>query len=299
MIKNIEMAYDLGFLKYDPDDLIELNQLKNYSDREITIITTGSQGELMSALSRIANKKHSHIKLVEGDTVIISASVIPGNEKAVGNIVNKLLIMGALVQYEQGWGGEGIHVSGHASREELKTIINLTRPNFFMPIHGEYRHLLEHAELALELNIPKQHIMVARNGEIIKLGRNYIKKSGNIPAEPVYVDGRIHWDIGANLLKERTDLAQAGVVVVILKLSTDGYLMEEPRIIHRGFIYEKNAGNFSGKLNAHLEKTLENLRDAKRKKGLEGRIKNSLQKFLYTYSGRNPVIEVEILFEDI
>ncbi len=292
MLKNVELARQLGYLEYEENDLIPLNDLKFHPDNKIAIITTGSQGEPLSALTRIANKKHAHIKAVVGDTIIISASIIPGNERAVADNINKLMMLGAAVEINS---GNGIHVSGHASQEELKTIINITRPKFFMPVHGEYRHLVAHADLAIATDIQPENIIIAQNGEIIILDQNGYQKRGNIPANDIYVDGKTIGDIGSSVLKDRITLSENGIVFIVIVLSQDFFLAEAPRFVMRGFIFSKTAQAVYQEMELNIEKIVDKWRLGSRKKGLEHRIKSTLKKILFTLTGREPMIEVEII----
>lgn len=295
MIKNVELARNLGYLQFRDEDMFPLNELKFYDDTKVAIITTGSQGEPMSALTRIANGKHNQIKVLPGDTVIISASIIPGNERAVGDIINKLLLLGAQVEFNT---GNGIHVSGHASQEELKTIINLTKPRFFMPVHGEYRHLLSHAQVAEFANIPAENIMISMNGEIIIVDEKSIRKKGNVPVNNIYVDGKMIGDIGATVLKERAQLAENGIILVILIMNHDWLLIEPARFLMKGFIYSKTADQMIHEAQEAVEKVLIKWRQGAKKKGLESRLISSLKKFFQSRTGRSPFVEIELVFVD-
>ncbi len=252
MQKNIEIATELGYLKYKKDLIIDAKDTDKYTHKKLVVLCTGSQGEPMSALSRMAAGTHKHFRIGAGDTVIITASVIPGNERMVYSVINSLMQMGADVFYEH---DEEIHVSGHASQEELKLMITLTQPRYFLPVHGEYRHLKAHAQLAESLNIKPQNIIVAHNGDILELTPNRFEKKGNIPLSTVYVDGTYIGDTTDDIIAERKTLASDGVIVISIVIG-DGLLLYPPVIISRGFIGIKN-DRFIQVLQKELSNTIE------------------------------------------
>lgn len=252
MQKNIEIATELGYLKYKKDLIIDAKDIGKYTHKKLVVLCTGSQGEPMSALSRMATGTHKHFRIGAGDTVVITASVIPGNERMVYSVINSLMQMGADVYYEQ---DEEIHVSGHGSQEELKLMITLTQPRYFLPVHGEYRHLKAHAELASSLNIKPQNIIVARNGDILELTQNRFEKKGNIPLSTVYVDGNYIGDITDDIIAERKTLASDGVIVISI-VTGDGLLLYPPVITAKGFIGIKN-DKFIQVLQKELSNTIE------------------------------------------
>ncbi len=233
MEKNISMARDLGYLDFPPDILFPSDRIKSYRKDRIVILTTGSQGEPMSALSRIVNSRHPLIDIESGDTVILSASIIPGNEKTVTRIVNTLFKRGAQVYYE---GYEDLHVSGHASREELKLMLAITKPRYFIPIHGEFRHLIHHSNLAQEMGIDKKRIILAEDGDVVTISSDDIKISGKVPAQHVYIAGKTVGRVEKTVLKERNKLSEDGIVIVILPLKKPGQEEMHPDIISRGFL---------------------------------------------------------------
>ena len=237
----IELAKNLGYMNIPDNMRINLNEIKDYADNDIIIITTGSQGEPMSALARMAGGNHKHIKIKEGDTVILSSKFIPGNEKAIANIINNLYRRGADVIYEK---ISAIHVSGHAFQEELKTMINLTKPQFFIPIHGEYRHLIHHAKLAEESGIDKQRIILAENGQVIELTKNEVNLNEKIETGRVMIDGKGIGDVGKSILRERRVLSEDGFVVVTMILDEEtGIVVYGPEVDSKGFIFHSEKGH--------------------------------------------------------
>jgi ribonuclease J len=291
MLRNIELAQQLGYLETDDMDFINLTEIKYHNAKDLAVITTGSQGESLSALTRIAHSNHPQISIEPGDTVILSASVIPGNEKAVGNIINRLLRLGAHVEYNR---HESIHVSGHASREELKTIFNMVRPKFFVPVHGEYRHLLAHVHLAQEMRVPPENMVLPANGDILLVEPNKIRKKGNVPAQDIYVDGSGIGDIGPSVLKERSNLAEHGIVMVALALSQDWLLLEEPRVSMMGVLYNRKAEPLLQELRELTYKVVEKWRSGKRKASLENKLRSGLRRLILSRIGRKPNIHIEI-----
>ncbi|OQW99713.1 MAG: ribonuclease J [Desulfobacteraceae bacterium A6] len=238
---SVNIAKDLGYLKV-PDGLeIDINQINEFSDDEVVMITTGSQGEPLSALARMAAGTHKQITVKKNDTVILSSKFIPGNEKAITNIINKLYKRGADVIYEK---ISNIHVSGHAFKEELKLMINLTKPEYFIPIHGEYRHLVLHSRLAEEVGIKKEKILLAENGQIIEFDAKGGRIKGEVPTGRVLVDGKGIGDVGRSVLKERRALSEEGLVVVNMAFDEEtGIIVYGPEIVSRGFVFETETGH--------------------------------------------------------
>ncbi|MEW6525556.1 MAG: ribonuclease J [Spirochaetota bacterium] len=290
MQKNIEIATELGYLKYKKDLIIDAKDIGKYTHKKLVVLCTGSQGEPMSALSRMAAGTHKHFRIGAGDTVIITASVIPGNERMVYSVINSLMQMGADVFYEQ---DEEIHVSGHASQEELKLMITLTQPKYFLPVHGEYRHLKAHASLAESLNIKPQNIIVARNGDIIELTPNRFEKKGNIPLSTVYVDGTYIGDITDDIIAERKTLASDGVIVISIVIG-DGLLLYPPVIIAKGFIGVKN-DRFIQVLQKELSNTIEKqlLQNAS-PEHLTVAVKKLAKMIAHRFTNNTPLIETII-----
>lgn len=236
IVNNSQIALDLGYLKIPRDTWLRLEELHTLKDEEVVIITTGSQGEPMSVLSRIATGEHKTIKIKEGDTVILSAKIIPGNERSIGKIINHLCKRGANVIYEK---VSEIHVSGHASKEELKLMLNIVRPKYFMPIHGEYRHLAFHAQLAEKVGIPKENIFILENGDILEISKEGARKNGKVNSGMVFIDGRGIGGVEDVVLRDRKRLAHDGIVLVLLAVEKiTGTIVSGPDIISRGFIFE-------------------------------------------------------------
>ncbi len=232
MQKNVEMATELGYLTYRKDLIVDIPKANLLPNKKLVVIGTGSQGEPMSALSRMANGTHRHFAIEKGDTVIITASVIPGNERLVTNVVNTLMSLGAEVYSDQ---DDKIHVSGHGSAKELKLMITITRPKFFIPIHGEYKHLKAHADIAESLNIKPSRILIAAEGDILELNKKSLKRVGGIELSQIYVDGTETGDIESSVIKDRHTMSSDGVVLVTIVIS-EGMLMRQPDIFSRGFV---------------------------------------------------------------
>ena len=286
----LKVAQELGYLKVKQGTLVDIANIKSLPKNKIVIVSTGSQGENMSALYRMAFSTHKQVDITAGDRIIISASAIPGNEKAVSTIINELYRKGADVVYEK---SEGLHVSGHACQEELKIIHGLVRPRFFIPVHGEQRHLQIHARLAQSMGMNPRNIHIGEIGTVFELSSKTCKANGSVPAGKVFVDGTGVGDVGSVVLRDRKHLAEDGMIVVCVNLSSqDGSLISGPDIITRGFIYVKES-----------EKLMEELRDValdaiercQRKRvrdwsAIKTAIKNDLSGYLYKATKRNPMI---------
>jgi ribonuclease J len=242
MIANVQIARELGYLAIPDGILIDLKELPRLPKEEICMITTGSQGEPMSALARIAMDDHKQIRVEAGDTVILSSRFIPGNEKTITDLINHLYRRGAEVYHEQ---VSEVHVSGHASQEELKLVQNLVRPRWFIPVHGEYRHLVKHAQLAQKVGLPKERCILAVNGDVITFGDEGGAITGAIEAGRVYVDGKGVGDVGEVVLKDRRHLSQDGMVVVIIAIDQgSGAILYGPDIVSRGFVFEDESQEY-------------------------------------------------------
>ena len=239
MVTYMGVASKLGYLNVPKNILIDIDMLKKYPPEQIVLITTGSQGEPMSALSRMAYSDHRKVMVGEGDFIIISANPIPGNEKSVGNIVDELLKRGCKVIYESMY---EVHVSGHACQEELKIIHRLVRPKYFIPVHGEQKHLRKHAELAEFLGMPKKNIYIGDIGDTVELCDDYMKPVGTVPAGRVFVDGLGVGDVGSIVLRDRKHLAQDGLLIIVASLDVyDGHVISGPDIVSRGFVYVRES----------------------------------------------------------
>jgi len=236
MQRNVTIAADLGYLRVPEDVLVELEDLAELpADRQV-ILSTGSQGEPHSALALMASSEHKYVRIERGDLVIISARVIPGNERTIGRVVNALYRLGAEVLYED---NAFVHVSGHASQEDLKMMFNLTRPRYFIPVHGEYRHLLSHARLAESVGIGPDRVFLIEDGMGVEVSKTEAHLAGRFPAGRVLVDGKSVGDIGAVVLRDRQLLAEDGLIAVSLAVDRDGTVLAGPEIASRGFVYVK------------------------------------------------------------
>ena len=286
----LKVAQELGYLKVPAGTIIDLGAVKSLPNNKVVIVSTGSQGENMSALYRMAFSTHKQIDITAGDRVIISASAIPGNEKAVSRIINELYRKGADVVYEK---SEGLHVSGHACQEELKILHALCKPKYFIPVHGEQRMLQIHSRLAQQMGMPPRNILIGEIGSVMELGSRTLKIAGTVTAGKVFVDGTGVGDVGSVVLRDRKHLAQDGMIVVCLNLSAqDGSIISGPDIITRGFIYVKESEALMEELRWVV---LEALERCQRKRvrdwsTIKTAIKNDLSGYLYKTTKRNPMI---------
>ena len=286
----MKVSTELGYMNIPDGTLMDLNQIKSLPKNRVCIITTGSQGETMSALTRMAFNTHRQVDLLPGDRVIISASAIPGNENAIGNVVNELYRRGVEVMNEREM---TLHVSGHACQEELKIVHALVRPRFFIPVHGEQRHLQIHAKLAREMGMKPNHILISDIGKVMELSPNSAKITGTVTAGQVFVDGYGVGDVGSVVLRDRRHLAQDGMIVVVLSMSgEDGALVSGPDIITRGFVYVKESEGLLEELRQVALEALESVdtRYATDWSAIKGAIKGDLSNYLYKKTKRSPMI---------
>lgn len=289
MVNISETAMKLGEIKYNKDNIIEIDKIDKYKDKELLILTTGSQGEPMSALTRMSNDEFNKVKIGENDTIIISASPIPGNEKSVYNVINRLFKKGADVVYDE---LADVHVSGHGCEEELKIMHSLTKPKFFMPVHGEYRHLKRHKELAMSLGMNQRNIVIPDLGLKVEVAKDYIRQSGFVPTGQILIDGSGLGDMSSSVLKDRKQLAEDGFCIVVLNRNTNekGDLYD-PFIISRGFLYDTELEKFNSMIkeeimavlheNDYLNKTPEEVRNL---------IKKSCGNLILKKTKRKPII---------
>ena len=290
MEKISQIAMDLGYLKVPKNTIIKLDDIHKYPDNKVTIITTGSQGEPMSALSRIASGSHKNIGLKEGDYIIISASPIPGNTKLITKLIDILISKGAEVIYDA---MEEVHVSGHACREELKLIHSLIKPKYFVPVHGEYRHLKEHAELAKSLGMDEKNIFLLDNGDVLELTGKKAVKAKSIHTGTVYVDGSGVGDVGNIVLRDRKVLSQDGILTAVLAIDKESKeIISGPDIISRGFVYVKDSNDLLSEATTLIEREVKNClaNDIVDWYSIKSKIKSSLGQFLYTKTKRKPMI---------
>ena len=286
----LKVAQELGYIKVPAGMIVDLGAIKSLPKNKIVIVSTGSQGENMSALYRMAFSTHKQVDIVSGDRIIISASAIPGNEKAVSKIINELYRKGAEVVYEK---SEGLHVSGHACQEELKIIHALCKPKFFIPVHGEQRHLQIHGKLATMVGTPAKNIRVAEIGNVIELTGRSCKINGTVPAGKVFVDGTGVGDVGSVVLRDRKHLAQDGMLVVCVNISAqDGSILTGPDIITRGFIYVKESEDLMEELRGVAMEAIERCQRKRVRDwtAIKTAIKNDLSGYLYKTTKRNPMI---------
>jgi ribonuclease J len=288
---SVQTALDLNMLHIPAGMEIDVEQIEQYPSDEILIMTTGSQGEPMSALTRMSTGTHKYIKVEPGDTVVLSSKFIPGNEKAIAKIINNLFRKGAEVIYEK---VSEIHVSGHAFRDELKEMINLTMPDYFIPIHGEYRHLYHHAQLAKEAGIPGENVLLAENGQVIELDENGGRIGETIATSRILVDGKGVGDVGRLVLKERRLLSEEGLVVVTLALDEEtGFVVYGPEITSRGFVFAHETGHIIDDATCVILEIIEeiNLLDPKdRVEVLRKRLYRDLREYFSFTIKRKPVI---------
>ncbi len=295
MIANAQIALDLGYLNIPPDTWHKIDALKILSDDQIVMITTGSQGEPMSALSRMAANEHKHFQIKKGDTIVLSSKMIPGNERGITRIINHLFKHGAEVFYEK---VSEIHVSGHASKEELKLMLSLVKPTYFIPVHGEYRHLVYHAQLARKVNIPEENIFILENGEVMEFTKNSARRAGMVNVGRVYIDGKtagssVDTGVDTVVLRDRMKLAHDGVVIVILGIEkTSGKVVTGPDIVSRGFVFEDASQELLAEVkDVVMDTLLLMIPEAKGDWSLvSARVRSALKKFINKRMERRPMI---------
>ncbi|PWL98269.1 MAG: ribonuclease J [Clostridiales bacterium] len=290
MINIVSAAVELGYMSFPEGVLVDINEIKKYPPEKMTIVSTGSQGEPMSALYRMAFGMHDRVELGSGDVVIISASAIPGNEKLVGNIINELYKKGVTVLNDS---VAEVHVSGHACQEELKILHALLRPKYFMPVHGEARHLYHHKELAEYMGMPSNHIFISEIGKILEIGADSAKFNGTVPAGIVLVDGTGVGDVGNVVLRDRRHLSEDGIIIVVSTIDAQAYdIISGPEIVSRGFVYAKESEKLIDQIRLIARDALYGCLN----KGvvdwtqLKYKVKDDLSKFIYSQTKRKPMI---------
>jgi ribonuclease J len=292
MIENTAMASELGYLEIPPGMLVNLDEIEKLPPNQVVIMATGSQGEPMAVLNRLATERHHTLSIQEYDTVVLSSHTIPGNEEMTHSVINRLFQRGADVHYGP---LAQAHVSGHASQEELKLLINLLRPKFFVPIHGELRHLVQHAKLAHQLGIPKRNIAVVENGHPLTFDQERMDIEQRIPGDYVFVDGALVGEVGPTLMGQREALAHGGFVTAVVRYDRQaGKAVGQPRIITRGFVYTPDAEDLLSRAEDVIITSASAKGDAKRSK-VERRIEDALSNFLYRETRRRPVVVVALI----
>ena len=290
MVNVSRVSMQLGYLKIPEGSLITVDELDRYPDDKITVVTTGSQGEPMSGLSRMAFAEHRKMELRESDMVILSASPIPGNEKSISRVINQLFRIGCNVIYES---LAEVHVSGHARQEELKLIHTLLHPKYFIPVHGEYRHLHHHAELAKLLGMPEDNVVIAEIGDVIELDQNKLDVTGVVPNGSVLIDGLGVGDVGAVVLRDRKHLAEDGLLIVVMGVDHDlGTVVSGPDIISRGFVYMREADELIDGAREAATRAIEAFGpiDSSEWSHLKNDVRDSVQRYIYDTIKRNPMI---------
>ena len=289
MVSNVQMAIDLGYLNIPKAMLIRAEDINKFPPERVVIICTGSQGEPTSALTRIANQDHRLVRIQKNDTVILSATPVPGNEKMVNRTINNLFRQGAEVYYQA---IANVHVSGHAAQEELKLMLNLLRPTYFLPIHGEFRQLILHAKLASSLGIPEDHIVIAEDGDIVEVTRDAIKIGEHVACGNVFVDGLGVGDIGQIVLRDRQVLAQDGILMVVLTVDKEtGLPLAGPDIVSRGFVYVRDSEELLEKARERVLESFVGLNGhASDWSFVKDKIKHTLSEYLYEKTHRRPMI---------
>ncbi|AQS59318.1 ribonuclease J [Desulforamulus ferrireducens] len=290
MANVVQVASELGYLHIPEGTLVELDEANRLPLHKVVLLTTGSQGEPMSALTRIAMNDHRQVNLMPGDTVIISATPVPGNEKLVARIIDQLFKLGARVIYEA---VSGIHVSGHPSQEELKLMLNLVRPKFFIPVHGEYRMLKKHAELAKELGIPAENVFVGENGQVFEFTRKTGRMAGRVSSGKVLVDGLGVGDVGNIVLRDRKQLSQDGILIVVVTLDKENnQILAGPDIVSRGFVYVRESELLMEEAKTKVKQALDKCcgKGISEWAAIKSMVRDDLGKFLYEKTRRRPMI---------
>ena len=290
----VNVAREYGYITIDPEMEIDLSEINQYPDDQVVLVTTGSQGEPMSALTRMAEGIHKQIRIRPGDTVILSSKSIPGNEKAITNTINSLYKRGARVIYDK---MVKVHVSGHAFKEELKLMMNLVKPKYFIPVHGEYRHLKHHAELAEEVGIPKENILLAENGQTVLLDDEAARFGDNVPTGRVLIDGKGIGDVGRSILRERRILSEDGIAVVTMVIDSEtGVVLYGPELVSRGFVFWTETGHVLDDAQCVILEIVEDVGPEvpNRVDIIKTRLQKALRQYFYFTIKRRPVILAQV-----
>ena len=290
MINMIEAARELNYINATDDTFIDIDLIKNYSDEQLVIMTTGSQGETMSALTRMANGEHKKVTLTPNDLVIISANPIPGNEKSVSKVIDQLMKIGVEVVYSA---LADVHVSRHACQEEQKLIMTLTKPKYFLPVHGEYRQLMAHRDTAIEVGIPKENIFITGNGRVLELNSKKAEFTGTVPSGRVMVDGLGVGDVGNIVLRDRQHLSQDGLIIIVMGMnSSTGEIVSGPDVISRGFVYVRESENLMEQVKDYIREELEKLEyhHITDWTTIKSTLRDDVRDFVFAKTKRNPMI---------
>ena len=290
MINMIEAARELNYIDAPDDVFIDIDLIKNYNDEQLVIMTTGSQGETMSALTRMANGEHKKVTLTSNDLVIISANPIPGNEKSVSKVIDQLMKIGVEVVYSA---LADVHVSGHACQEEQKLIMTLTKPKYFIPVHGEYRQLMAHRDTAIEVGIPKENIFITGNGRVLELNDEKAEFTGTVPSGRVMVDGLGVGDVGNIVLRDRQHLSQDGLIIIVMGMSSNtGEIISGPDVISRGFVYVRESENLMEQVKDYIRDDLEKLEENHITDWttIKSTLRDDVRDFVFAKTKRNPMI---------
>ena len=289
MEKNVALAQKLGYLEFDKALIVSPEKINNYKRNSVLLLTTGSQGEPMSGLSRIAGSGYKQLSVEKGDTVILSASIIPGNEQTVSRVVNSLFRKGAHVYYE---GFEDLHVSGHASREELKLLMALLKPRCFIPIHGEFKHLMHHADLAKEMGMEENDILIAQDGDVISVDEKGIRVTATVETGNVYTDGKKTGELGSAEMRDRHRLAEEGVVIIVLPVSLNDHGVMYPELYSRGFVCLQDTESIlNSAKDIAFSAVQQHLKSGDlEREVLQSAVINALRRFFRKEASRSPVI---------
>lgn len=290
MVNNVQIAIELGYLNVPDGVLVEPDELGRYPDDQVLILTTGSQGEPMAGLSRMASNNHRSVSIMPGDTVIISATPIPGNEMGVSRTIDNLMKLGANVVAGR---DKKIHVSGHASQEELKLMLDLIRPKYFIPVHGEYRMLKQHGDLAVQMGVEKDHVLIGDNGQIFEFSNRSGNKAGRVNAGRVFVDGLGVGDVGNIVIRDRQQLAMEGVVIVVMTLAKGtSHALAGPDIVSRGFVYVRDSEELISEAHDRVAAVLERCEAGNIREWavIKSQVRDTLSRYLYEKTKRRPMI---------
>ena len=293
MVNIISIASELGYLSLPDNILIDVEQLRSYPDEQTVIITTGSQGESMAALSRMANGTHRKVSIKPNDTIVFSSNPIPGNEKSVTGIINELMMKGADVIFQD------VHVSGHACQEDIKLIYSLVNPKYAIPVHGEYKHLVAQAKIAEQLGYDTDHIKILSSGDVLEINEDGAKVTGRVHVGNVMVDGLGVGDVGNIVLRDRQRLAEDGIIIVVMTLEAgSGQLLTGPDIVSRGFVYVRNSESLMDEAKCVLDDTMERLTDNNVTDWgkIKTEVKDALGDFVWKETKRRPMI-IPIIME--